>query len=112
MKEPTQVAAAVEIVREARRAIAETMQKCDGQSWDSDVLTYEIARLLGLVLRNEEATPSQFDNVIRFLRQVYGGVYSTGLVTVEEAVQFFCQGQEATNGEEPADGERPAGTLH
>ena len=111
-KEPSQVAAAVEIVGEARRAIAEAMQKCDGQSWDSDVLVYELARVLGLALRNEETTPSQFDNVIRFLRQVYGGVYGTGLVTVEEAVQLFCEGQTPASSDESAEGESARGTLH
>ena len=111
-KEPSQVAAAVEIVSEARRAIGEAMQKCDGQSWDSDVLLYELARVLGLALRNEETTPSQFDNVIRFLRQVYGGVYATGLVTVEEAVQFFCEGQVPASSDESAEGESARGTLH
>ena len=111
-KEPSQVAAAVEIVGEARRAIAEAMQKCDGQPWDSDVLVYELARVLGLALRNEETTPSQFDNVIRFLRQVYGGVYATGLVTVEEAVQFFCERQVPASSDESAEGESARGTLH
>jgi len=111
-KEPSQVAAAVEIVGAARRAIAEAMEKFDGRPWDSDVLLYELARVLALVLRNEEMTPSQVDSVIRFLREVYAGVYPTHLVSVEEAVQMFCASQEDDPGRMAGDDSVGPTTLH
>ena len=112
MSEARQVAAAIEIVGAMRGAVADAMKVHDEERWHRQVLVFETARMLGLMLRNEEVTPSQLDDVIGFLRRVYAGVFPTGLMSVEDAVQQFCSGPESDSSTPcSGDGAGPA-TLH
>lgn len=109
MKDATQVTAAIEIVGALRNALAAAMDERKETQWDTQVLVYESARLLALVLRNEDVTPSQLEDVVRFLRQVYAGVFGTGLMSVEQAVEEFCSGPSLEA--DGSDGTAPA-VLH
>ena len=89
-KIPTEVAVAVRIVGSARTALTAAMTAHAREPWDREVLTCEVTRLLGMLLRNHGATPDQLDEVVRFLREVYAGVYAGSAMSVEQAVNHYC----------------------
>jgi hypothetical protein len=101
MKQAEKVAAALEIVTALRRAVGSAQEERQAAGWDSQILLYETARALALLLRREEATPSELDDVLRFLRQVYAGVYPTAAMSLEDALATFCA---AETGEDAAVG--------
>ncbi|HQR21774.1 MAG TPA: hypothetical protein PLZ79_07805 [Burkholderiales bacterium] len=93
-KEPARVAAAIRIVEAARDAISRKMEESGDSRWDAEVLLYEFTRVLGRLLRLEDVPPSEFDEVLMFLRRVYSGAVATYFMGVEEAVQRFCPAQQ------------------
>lgn len=95
MKDASQVASAVGIVDAVRAALVQATEEHAKTSWDSDALTFEMTRVLGLVLRKECVTPDRLDELIRVLRQVYAGLYPAYAMSVEQAVEFFCPEQKA-----------------
>ena len=89
-KIPTEVAVAVRIVGSARTALTAAMTAHAREPWDREVLTCEVTRLLGMLLRSHGATPDQLDEVVRFLREVYAGVYAGSAMSIEQAVNHYC----------------------
>lgn len=112
MKDASQVAAAVGIVEAVRLALVQATEEHAKTSWDADALTFEMTRVLGLVLRKEGVTPDRLDELIRVLRQVYAGLYPAHAMSVEQAIEFFCPEQKADpRSVSPAD--EPSGcTVH
>lgn len=112
MKEPSQVAAAVEIVDAVRAALVHATEEHAKTSWDADALTFEMTRVLGLVFRKEGVTPDRLDELIRVLRQVYAGLYPVQAMSVEQAIEFFCPEQRADATSTPS-GDAPSDcTVH
>ena len=90
MREPGQIAASVRIVEAARNAMADAMEAHDGIGWDNPLLAYEIARMLGGLLRSGGTPPEELDLVLRFAREVYAGIYTGRFLTVDEAIAHYC----------------------
>lgn len=86
----TEVTVALRIAGSARTALNEAMTAHARAPWDREVLAYEVTRVLGMLLRSQGATPVQLDEVVRFLREVYAGVYSGSSMSAEQAVNHYC----------------------
>ncbi len=100
MKEPGKIAAAIEIALAVRTALGNASEENRERGWDVQILVHELARTLALVLRSEDLAPSQVEQVVEFLRQVYAGVLPTRLPTPDEAVRQLCGGSDDKDGDE------------
>jgi hypothetical protein len=90
MREAGQVAAAVRIVEAARSAMADAMEAHAGVGWDGPLLAYEVARMLGSLLRAGGLPPEELELAVRFAREVYAGIHSGRFLAVDEAITHFC----------------------
>jgi hypothetical protein len=112
MKQAKQVTAAVEIVQATHAALANAMEDRQDAGWDTEILVHEIARLLAALLRSEDVAPSELENVLGFLRKVYGGISPTQPFSVEQALARFCGGSEPDADDPSGQGAPSASTLH
>ena len=90
IRRPEEVVAAMKIARATREALADGIEQHHESNWDSEVLLYELARMLGVCLRMAEASPSRLDGLIVFLRKVYAGLSTGSAPSVEEALRHMC----------------------
>lgn len=112
MKDASQIAAAVAIVDAVRAALAQATEEHAKTSWDADPLTFEMTRVLGLVLRKEGVTPDRLDELICVLRHVYAGLYPARAMSVEQAIEFFCPETMAKRSSAPSDDAPSSCTIH
>lgn len=100
MREPQKVAAAVEIAQTVRGALADSVEPHGQTGWDSGVLMYELARTLATLMRFSEASPSQLEELVEFLRKVCAGLSPSTPPTVEEVLRHLCSESVARTGSE------------
>jgi hypothetical protein len=91
MTEPVQIAVSVRIVEAARYAMADAMETHSSVAWDVPLLAYEIARMLGSLMRSAGMPPEDFDGVLLFAREVYAGIETGRFLTVDDAVAQYCR---------------------
>ncbi len=72
MNRAGKVTAAIEIVEAVRSALERTTSERKEAGWDSEALAFEMSRLLGLVLRAEDRTPAQMEEMIAVAKWLQG----------------------------------------
>lgn len=98
MKEPAKVVAAIEIAKFVRNALADAVECRQSTGWDDEVLSIELGRILGAMLRWQDARPSVVEQAVASLRRVHVGLMSHQTPDAEEAVREFCPQTHAETG--------------
>ncbi len=108
MREPAKIVAAIDIATSMRRALADEFERHGSTGWDEEVLQVELGRLLGFVLRWQDARPSAIERLVDTLRSVHAGLKSGHAPDATDAVRELCPQSDAGTGSgAAADGSPP-----
>ena len=111
MKTPAQVTAAYDMIRSARDGVNAARERYGKPDWDTEVAVFEMARMLGAVMRGTDIPPSQLEAVVNLARRVYAGEANPAMPDLDEVLRVQCP--EVSVAEDAADeeGGRPEGVT-
>ena len=90
MREPARIVAAIEIATAMRHALADELERHRSTGWEDDILMLELGRVLGAMLRWQDARPSAVDHLVDSIRRVHAGLNSLQTPDPEEVVRELC----------------------